>query len=64
MQRTQNTQPGCSQITCNAAYTHAILPVGCNADIDDRIVQARPLGINLTDGRIVGEFDDTIMIIA
>ena len=63
-QRLQRAEAGGGEIAGDAAHAHAILPVGGDRHVDDRIVEARPFGIDLTDRRIGGQFDDAVMIVA
>ena len=52
------------QIARNAAHAHAILPVGRHRDFDDGIVQPGIIGKGRADRRILGQFDDAVMILA
>ena len=52
------------QVAGDAAHAHAILPVGRDRHVDQRIVEPGPVRIDLTDRRVGREFDDAVMVVA
>ena len=64
MQGAQRSQSRCCQVTRYAANPHAVLTVGCDADIDNRIIKSRPVSIDPAYRRVIGKFDNAIMVIA
>ena len=62
--RLQRAEPGCRQIAGNAVHPHRVLPVGRHGDVDHRIVQLGICGKAGPHGRVGGEFNDPVMLVA
>ena len=57
-------RPGGREVAGDAGHAQAIGPVGRHLDVDQRIVEPHDLGEGRADGRVVGQLDDAVMILA
>src|SRR3546814_19662828 len=51
------------KIARDAVHTHAVLPVGRDGAVQHRVVQPRPFGEDLAHRRIIGPFDDALLLV-
>ena len=63
-ERTQDAGAGRRQVAGDAAHAQAVAPVGGHGDVDDRIVEAHDGGGGGADGRLGGQFDDAVVVLA
>ena len=62
--RNQRAEAGGGEVAGDAVDAHAILPVGRDRHVDDRIVQPGIVGIGGADRCVLGQFDDAVMAFA
>ena len=58
----RETEPRGGEISGDAVDAHAVLAVRCDRDVDHRIVEPRPGGVGLADGRVLRQVDDPVML--
>ena len=61
--RDQAAEIRCGEIAGDSRNTHGIRPIGREINVDDGIVEPRPLRISDADRRILRQFDDAAMIL-
>ena len=54
---------GCGEVARDALHACAVRPVRREPDLDDGIVELRPFGIARADRRVVGQFDDALVVV-
>ena len=61
--RLQISQPRCREVTRDTMHAQTILAIGRDGDLDHGIVEPHHAGDRFSDRRILGKFDDSLMLV-
>ena len=63
VERLQIAEPGRCEIAGDAPHAEAVGAVWRYLDVDDRIAETEQLGVVCSNRRVLGRFDDAVMIV-